>query len=80
MIDRLTVLPGALKAWRKERGISQETLAHRAGVTSAMIALIETERRQPGRDLLDRIAAELGVPADAIAFIPPAPEIAEPAA
>lgn len=69
-MDRLTVLPGALRAWRKERGISQETLAKHVGVTPGMIALIETGRRQPGADLLDRIAADLGVTSDAIAFVP----------
>lgn len=69
-MERLTVLPGAMKAWRKERGISQETLAKRIDVTPGMIALIETGRRQPGAELLARIAAELRVPADALAFIP----------
>lgn len=70
-MERLTVLPDALKAWRAERGISQETLARRVGKTPGMIALIETGRRQPGRELLDAIADTLGVPAAALAFIPP---------
>lgn len=76
-MDRLTVLPQALKAWRAERQISQETLAKRVSVTPGMIALIETGRRQPSADLLDRIAAVLDVKPGAIAFIPvPDPELA----
>lgn len=71
---RILVLAGALRAWRKERGLSQERLAHAVGVTPGMIALIETNRRQPSADLLERIATELGVPVDALALIdvPPA--------
>lgn len=79
-MERLTVLPGAMKAWRKERGISQETLAKRVDRTPGMIALIETGRRQPSAELLAGIAAQLDVPADALAFIPAGTEPTEPMA
>lgn len=65
----VTVLPDALKAWRGQRGISQETLAKAVEVSPGMIALIETERRQPSFDLLVKIAAELDVPPGALALI-----------
>lgn len=76
VMDKLTVLPGALRYRRGEREISQELLAKRVGVTPGMIALIETGRRQPGADLLERIATELGIPADALAFLPEPTEAA----
>lgn len=76
-VDKLTVLPDALRTWRKERGgISQETLAKRVDVTPGMIALIETGRRQPSLDLLKRIAQELDVPVGALAFLPADPIVA----
>jgi transcriptional regulator with XRE-family HTH domain len=77
-VDRLTGLPDALRAWRKQRdGISQETLAARVGVTPGMIALIETGRRQPGLALLVRIAEVLDVPPTALAFVPVEPDTAD---
>lgn len=69
MKPRLTVLPEALRCWRRERGVSQEALALAVEVTPGMIALIETSRRQPSMDLLERIAAALGVPSAALALI-----------
>lgn len=54
---------------RSQRDFSQERLAKAVGVTPGMIALIETGRRQPGADLLERIAETLDVDQDAIAFI-----------
>jgi transcriptional regulator with XRE-family HTH domain len=60
-------LPEAIKAWRNERKLTQERVAALVGVSPGMIALIETDRRQPGVDLLRRIAAVLEVPTGAIA-------------
>lgn len=74
-MQRLIVLPGALKAWRAERGISQENLAAAVGCSSAFIALVETERRQPSRVLLEKIAEHLGVDPGALAFLPTAAEL-----
>lgn len=70
----ITVLPEAFRAWRAIRGTSQETLAKNTGCTPGMIALIETARRQPSLALLERIAHELDVPADALALIVPSDE------
>lgn len=44
-----------LKALRESRGISQRTLARRAGVTNAMISLIERNRSSPSVASLKRI-------------------------
>jgi transcriptional regulator with XRE-family HTH domain len=64
-------LPEALKAWRKERDLSQKALAGAAGVSPTLIAMIETGERQPSRLNADDIAKALGVPLEAIAFVYP---------
>ena len=67
--QRIQVLAGSLRFVRGQRDFSQERLANAVGVTPGMIALIETGRRQPGRPLLDRMAAVLDVTPDVLAFI-----------
>ncbi len=58
------MLPGALRAWRAERGWSQEELAQRAGCSPTLIALIETGKRQPSLETARRIARALGLGLD----------------
>lgn len=73
------MLPGALRAWRSERKISQKELSERTGgrVSATLIAMIETGDRQPSRlNALD-IAEALGVPLDALAFVYPDELVAE---
>lgn len=76
------MLPDALQAWRKERGWSQKLLAEKTGgtVSPTLIAMIETGDRQPSRINADDIAAALGVPLTAIAFVYPDELVKEPAA
>lgn len=65
------MLPAALKAWRKERGMSQAALAAATNhqVSEGLIAQIETGRRQPGLENGKAIAAALGVDVAAIALV-----------
>lgn len=65
----VTVLPAALKAWRAERGVSQQELADLSGLSAGLIGLIETGRRQPGPANLISIARALGVSPHAIALV-----------
>lgn len=65
----VTVLPKAIKAWRGVRGLSQEALAEKSGVSAGMVALIETGRRQPGLGNLLAIAGALEVEPEVIAMI-----------
>ena len=55
-----------LKAWREHRGLRQQALAEKAGVSRDMIAQIETGKRDGSIATLDRLAAALGVPIDAL--------------
>jgi len=55
----------ALVAWnlrriRVERGISQEALAHEAGIDRAYVGGLERKSHNPTIDLLERLAAALG--------------------
>lgn len=73
------ILPGALRSWRAERKMSQKQLAEATGgtVSASQIAMIETGERQPSRLNAEDIAAALGVPLDAIAFVYPDPMVAD---
>ena len=51
-----------LRAWRGARGLSQEDLAARAGVSTRHLSFIETGRARPGREVLLALAGALDVP------------------
>lgn len=54
--QRLAVL---IKTLRKERGLSQESLAERAGLHRNFVSLIERHQSQPTVDTLFRLADAL---------------------
>jgi transcriptional regulator with XRE-family HTH domain len=58
-----TVLAANLRRRRAEVGLSQEALAHDAGIDRTYISSIERCRYAPSIDVLDRLAAALGVEA-----------------
>ena len=53
-----------LRVWREYRGLSQTQLAEAAGVTQAMVTMIETGRRKGQTSTLKRLADALGVGVD----------------
>ncbi len=67
--QQVTMLPKAVKAWRKERKMSQAALGAGAEVSEGLIAQIETNRRQPGLTNALAIARTLGVELEAIAIV-----------
>lgn len=50
-----------LRAWREEAGISQFTLAVKAGVSQSTIVNIEHDRQIPNVNIAQQIAQALGV-------------------
>jgi transcriptional regulator with XRE-family HTH domain len=59
---RPTALGRHLRAWRRQRGISQLQLALRADVSQRHVSFIETGRSRPRAEVVDRIAEALDVP------------------
>jgi transcriptional regulator with XRE-family HTH domain len=50
-----------LQRLRRDRGFSQEELAHRAGVDRSYINLLETGANSASVDMLERLGKALGV-------------------
>lgn len=53
-----------IRALRKERGLSQEELARRCGVTRQTVNAIENDKYDPTLALAFRLAQELGTTVD----------------
>ena len=56
MTDLRKVLASNMKLYRKKLGFSQAKLAEKADVTDNYIALIETGKRFPSVEMIERIA------------------------
>lgn len=56
--------PERLRALREGQPMSREQLAINAGCSYPAVALYETGHRVPSHDMLDRLAAALGVEPD----------------
>lgn len=50
-----------VRAWREERKLSQERLAHEAGIERTYVAQIEAGRRNPALENICKLAKALGV-------------------
>ncbi len=53
-----------VKAWREHRGLTQDALAERVGISKPFLSQIETGKRQFGADTLRKLADALGIAAD----------------
>jgi DNA-binding XRE family transcriptional regulator len=60
-VKRLTAFGDRLRALRKEKRLTQEQLARRAGVRQSAISMMESGQCRPQPSTLDKLAAELGV-------------------
>jgi len=68
-MDKKAALGTRIKALRKQRGWSQETLAERVGISTQYVSNIERGKENPTLDLLLRLAEGLRVsPADLFNF------------
>jgi transcriptional regulator with XRE-family HTH domain len=70
------VLARNLKKKRQELGITQSKLAERADISTNFIALIETRKKFPAPETLERLADTLGVEISELFANPTAPETA----
>ena len=61
MTDCRQLLARNIKKYRKTLGISQMALANKVGCSTTLIGNIETNRRFPSADNINRIANALGV-------------------
>lgn len=56
-----------LRILRKQRGLSQEALAHQAGIDRNYVGQIEREEKSPTIDMIEKLATALAV--DPISFM-----------
>lgn len=59
-------IAAAIRHLRAEQGISQENLAVLAGVDRAYMGRLERGKASPSVEIIDRIAAALGLPLDVV--------------
>jgi transcriptional regulator with XRE-family HTH domain len=68
--DLRPVLASNITRLRRQRGLTQEQLAQRIGVSRVMLNRIEAEKSSPGAELLFSLADALGVTADNLRQVP----------
>jgi len=67
--DRLLAGEAPLRVWREHRGLTQSTLAKRAGVPQSVISAIESGRREPSLSALRALARTLNVDLDDLVVV-----------
>lgn len=67
--EQVTLLPEAIRAWRRERALSQAALSVKAGCSEGLISTIEAGHRQASIVVALRIAEALEVPLPAIGLV-----------
>ena len=70
------ILGQNLKEHRKRLGITQSELANRAGLSTQYLGMIEIARNFPTADVLERLAAALGIKSNELFSASDSPEIA----
>lgn len=64
VLDALLAGNSPVKVWREYRGLTQEALAARAGISKAYLCQIETGKREGAIKTLRALAAALGITMD----------------
>ena len=52
----------AIKILRKKRGVTQQELAERSGITQGFLSLVERGEREPALTFVDQVSRALKVP------------------
>jgi transcriptional regulator with XRE-family HTH domain len=68
------VLASNLKKYRRKNGFSQDKLAELADISSQYLATVETCRKFPTPEMLERLAQALGIGAHKLFEAPTSPE------
>jgi len=68
------ILAQNLKENRRKLGITQPMLAERAGLSTHYLGMIEIGRNFPTADMLERLAAALGIETHELFSVPASPE------
>lgn len=64
VVDRLLAGENPVRVWREHRGLTQHTLADKAGISKNYLSQIETGERDGRVRVLQALAATLGVQLD----------------
>lgn len=64
VLDALLAGTSPIKVWREYRGLTQEALATRVGISKAYLCQIETGKREGAIKTLRALAAALGLTVD----------------
>ncbi len=59
----------AVKVLRKKRGVTQQELAERSGVTQGFLSLVERGERKPAITFIDQVSRALKVPPQLILLL-----------
>ena len=76
MANLKEILAQNLKKNRRRLGITQPELAEQAGLSTHYLGMIEIARNFPTADVLDRLAAALGIRSNELFSVADSPEIA----
>jgi transcriptional regulator with XRE-family HTH domain len=74
MVNIREILAQNLKENRRRLGITQPELSERAGVSTQYLAMIEIARKFPTADILERLAAALGINPNELFSVAVSPE------
>jgi transcriptional regulator with XRE-family HTH domain len=67
------ILAANLKGYRRKQGMTQEQFAEKADVSTHYIAIVETCKAFPTADMLERLAATLGIETYQLFSVPEEP-------
>jgi transcriptional regulator with XRE-family HTH domain len=68
------VLANNIKEYRRKKGFSQDKLAESAGISSQYLATVETCRKFPTPEVLERLAEALGIETYELFTLAPTPQ------
>lgn len=66
IVNRELAGESAIKLWREYRGLTQQELSERAGISKAYLSQIESGKRQGRLDTLSALARSLEVPLEVL--------------